>query len=50
MSAIAMYPDLINKIFLTTEFNAAGIYAVRLYVRGKPWIVTVDDTFLFLTS
>lgn len=23
---------------------------MKLYVRGKPWIVTVDDAFLFLTS
>ena len=27
--------------------NDAGIYAFRFYIRGKPWIVTVDDTFLF---
>jgi hypothetical protein len=27
--------------------NEKGIYAVRFYIRGKPWIVTVDDYFYF---
>ena len=48
MSAVARHPELLSSLFLTKEFNAAGIYAVSLYVRGKPYIVTVDDTFLFL--
>ena len=47
MSAIAERPALLEDIFLTKDFNEAGVYALKLYVRGKPWIVTVDDTFLF---
>ena len=47
MSAIAERPTLLEDIFITKDFNAAGIYALKLYIRGKPWIVTVDDTFLF---
>jgi hypothetical protein len=27
--------------------NRNGIYTVRFYIRGKPWLVTVDDIFLF---
>lgn len=41
-------PDLIKNMFLTgTTKNAAGLYAVKFFIRGKPWIVTVDDHFLF---
>jgi len=34
-------------MFITKTKNDAGIYAVRFYIRGKPWVVTVDDYFLF---
>lgn len=37
-------------MFVTTEKNSAGIYAFRFFIRGKPWIVTVDDYFLFYTT
>jgi len=30
--------------------NSAGIYAIRLFIRGKPWIVTLDDTILYDTE
>lgn len=48
--ALAEYPDLVKSIFLNDK-NDAGIYALRFYIRGKPWVVTVDDfvyTFDFL--
>ena len=32
-----------NVLVDNTEKNDAGIYQVRWYIRGKPWIVTVDD-------
>lgn len=47
MASIAEFPDLVKNIFVTTEKNDEGIYAFRLFIRGKPWIVTVDDYFLF---
>jgi hypothetical protein len=50
MSAIAKYPEIMESLFMTKEFNSKGIYAVRLYVRGKPWLITVDDRFLFHTK
>lgn len=34
-------------MFLTSEINEEGIYAMRFYIRGKPWVVTVDDEVLF---
>lgn len=30
-----------------TADNKAGIHAIKFYIRGKPWVVTVDDEFLF---
>jgi hypothetical protein len=33
---------------LTKFVNHAGIYQVKLHIRGRPWIVTVDDEFLYL--
>jgi hypothetical protein len=50
MGAVAEFPDLIKSVFLTKERNSAGIYAVRLYIRGKPWVITLDDEFLFRGS
>jgi len=47
MGALAEFPDLVKSVFLTQEENKSGIYAIRFFVRGKPHVVTVDDTFLF---
>jgi hypothetical protein len=46
MGAIAEFPDIVKDVFLTKEVNDEGIYAVKLFIRGKPWILTVDDTIL----
>lgn len=45
MAAISEYPELIESIFVTKEVNRAGIYALRFFIRGKPWIITIDDEF-----
>lgn len=45
LSALAEFPDRIKRIFLTTEVNDAGCYAVQLYINGEKRIVTVDDYF-----
>ena len=47
MSAVAPFPDLINSVFLTKEKNDAGIHAVRFFIRGKPWVVDVDDRMFY---
>jgi hypothetical protein len=47
LSSVGEQPDVIKNAFLTKERNEAGIYAIRFYVRGKPWVVTVDDEMLF---
>jgi len=35
---------------LTNTTNVPGIYAVTLFVRGIPTVISVDDMFLFETS
>ena len=35
---------ILEHIFLTSEVTS-GVYALRLFLRGKPWVVTVDDKF-----
>ena len=43
MSSLAEFPERAKNVFLTQEINSEGIYAVKFYIRGKPWLVTVDD-------
>ena len=50
MSAVAEFPDIIKSIFVTDKENRAGIYALRFFIRGKPWVVAVDNTMLFYGS
>mmetsp|Transcript_13133 Transcript_13133/g.22191 ORF Transcript_13133/g.22191 Transcript_13133/m.22191 type:complete len:156 (+) Transcript_13133:481-948(+) len=50
MSAVSEFPDLIKESFITQELNDAGIFAIRLFIRGKPWVLTIDDEFLFRST
>ena len=34
-------------MFLTQQKNDAGIYAVKFFIRGKPWVVHVDSDMVF---
>ena len=48
IAAAAEYPSLITDAFVTgTDDSSIGLYGVRIYVRGHPWVVTTDDKFLF---
>jgi len=49
MSAIASageWPDMIKGMFINTQSDV-GLYGIRFFVRGKPWLITVDDKLLF---
>ncbi len=48
LSALAEFPINIKNLFLTDSKNSAGIYAVKFFVRGKPWVITVDDYIPFV--
>lgn len=47
MTAVADRPSLLKQMFLTPEKNAAGIHGLRFYIRGKPWVVDIDDSILY---
>ena len=49
MASLAEFPDLVRQTFVNPETNNEGIYNVRFYIRGKPWIVSVDD-YMFFTD
>ena len=43
MGTMAERPAMVEDAFITGEKNAAGIHGVRFYIRGKPWIIDIDD-------
>ena len=47
MAAVAKDPDMLTDMFLTKEKNDAGIIGLKYYIRGKPWVVSIDDQLLF---
>lgn len=51
IAAAAEYPNLITDMFVTgMNENDAGIYGIRFFIRGKPWIVTIDNKMPFKYS
>jgi hypothetical protein len=49
-SAVAEKSDRLQKLFPIKTTNKEGIYAVTLYVKGKPTTITVDESIPFLNS
>ncbi len=43
MAAFAEFPDRFKKVFLTKTLNNAGLMAMKVFVRGKPTDVVIDD-------
>ena len=41
---------MIKDVFLTQEQNSAGIYGIKLFIRGKPWVLAIDDNLLFISG
>lgn len=37
-------------MFWTEEKNNARMHMIRFYIRGKPWVVSVDEEFLFKSN
>jgi len=46
-SSLGEWPNLIRNIFLTQKKNSAGISGVRLFMRGKPYVISIDDNLPF---
>jgi len=49
-SAVAEWPNLVKNIFLTQNKNAAGIFGISLFLRGKPYHLAIDDNIMFHNS
>ena len=47
MGSLAEFPDLVRNAFVNQQLNENGIINVRFFIRGKPWVVSVDDTMVF---
>jgi hypothetical protein len=45
LATISGHPDVVKDMFCNRkkEVNRSGVYCIRLYIRGKPWIMTIDD-------
>ena len=42
-----MFPELIDEHVLTQTKNKAGIYGFKFFIRGIPWVVSIDDNLLY---
>lgn len=48
IGAAGEWPDMITDMFVSgTSDSSIGLYGIQLYIRGKPWVVTVDDKLLY---
>jgi hypothetical protein len=48
MATVAEWPNYITDMFVSgTSDNQAGIYGIKFYIRGKPWVVSIDDKLAF---
>jgi len=44
IGAIAEFPHLVEEMFVSgNNITDNGIYNLKFFIRGKPWIVSVDD-------
>jgi len=51
IATAAEWPAYITDMFLTGTSNPdSGIMGIRFYIRGKPWVVSIDDQLFFKTS
>ncbi len=45
LSALAEYPSRLTPIFLNKKCNKYGVYALKIYIKGIPTEIVVDDYF-----
>ena len=53
IAGAAEWPSLITSMFVTGTDQSgpnAGLIGIRFYIRGKPWVVTIDDKLFWYTS
>lgn len=47
MGSIGEFPDVVRDVYVTKAKNDVGAIMVRFFIRGKPWVVSVDNSMLF---
>ena len=40
-------PKWQEKNVLVKKINSVGIYGINLFIRGKPWTISIDDYFVY---
>jgi len=50
ISALGMMNDRLNYTIETDRINDAGVFAMRVYVKGVPTVVAVDDYIPFYNA
>ena len=50
MASLAEFHELVRATIYNPELNNRGIYNIRFFIRGKPWIVTIDENLLYMDS
>ena len=44
MATVAEWPSYITDMFVTgVDENGSGIYGIKFYIRGKPWVLHIDN-------
>lgn len=50
ISALGMMNDRLNYTIETDSINGGGVFAMRIYVKGVPTVVAVDDYIPFYNA
>ena len=49
-ATVAARSTAMHSIFQTPKFNSAGLFAMNVYVRGRPYTLVIDDYLPFLNN
>jgi len=47
LNSVSRDPNLIKSKFVSETLNEVGLYYLQFYIRGKPWVLSIDDQVLF---
>lgn len=48
IATVSEWPNYITDMFVSgTSQNGSGIYGIKFFIRGKPWVVSIDDKLAF---
>jgi len=50
LGSVGEFPELVKEMFVTQTKNDQKIHGIKFYIRGKPWVVSIDEKMLFMTA